>query len=120
MGTHTFDEKTRSHLIAALEYDGNHDIENIEDLHAKGFCDLWKNETASIITELLRFPKRTLLHIWLAGGDMEGCKKLLLQIEKAALETGCDGVSWTGRPGWKKIFPEYKQTAVSMLKEFHE
>ena len=51
---------------------------------------------------------------------MEGCKKLLLQIEEAALETGCDGVSWTGRPGWKKIFPEYKQTAVSLLKEIHE
>ena len=106
-----FSDLQVKHLNPALKIDGNHDINDIWNLYQKHAVDLWHTQNATVITEVIKFPKRKVLNIWLAGGEMDGCKNLHKEITKFAKKINCKTITITGRPGWKKIFPEYKKTA---------
>ena len=92
-------------IAAALEYDGDtHDIEHVLALVAAGECQFWPGEKSAIITEIARYPKKTVLHFWLAGGDLEELEAMSARIEEWAREQGCQRITLAGRKGWARTF----------------
>lgn len=94
----------RNWIESALEYSGGtHDYMNIVDGVLSGHMQLWMGESGCAVTEIMVYPKRKILHVFLAAGDMEQ----ILDFEESAIEfgkmNGCDGMSIAGRPGWQKI-----------------
>jgi hypothetical protein len=58
--------------------------------------------------------------VWGCAGDFARYKDdaiaLYGTIEDWFREKGCKFVDWSGREGWMKLFPSYKQHAVVMRK----
>ena len=95
--------RVRPFLEPALPYGGNtHDYVHIVQGVISGNLILWPTENAAIVTEFHNFPNKRMLHIFLAGGDLDEITALHDQVVKFAKETGCAGLSLTGRPGWVK------------------
>jgi hypothetical protein len=92
-------------IAAALEYDGDtHGIEDVLALVATGECQFWPGEKSAIITEIVRHPKKTVLHFWLAGGDLQELEAMSARIEEWAREQGCQRITLAGRKGWARTF----------------
>ena len=107
-------------IEGALEYTGgDFNLKDVADGISRGQYMLWSCETAVMITEFARSPQQTILHLFLAGGDMDGVKELVNTIEKWAVEIGCHRITLTGREGWKKSFVKslgYTEVSVHMSK----
>ena len=59
-------------------------------------------------------------HIWAAGGSLDDLVRMEEQIEDWARAQGADRLTITGRPGWKKALPGYKQTAILLQKDLSD
>ena len=75
MNAHTqIDElaRCRPWIEAALEYSGGtHDfIDVAEGLH-KGTMQLWPAPKGCIVTEIVVYPKKKLLNVFLGGGELD-------------------------------------------------
>ena len=57
-----------------------------------------------MITEVVRYPRKTALNFWLAGGDLQELKTMLAPIEQWAREQGCERITLAGRRGWERTF----------------
>lgn len=99
---------------------GEFDLEHIYSELYAGNMQLWPCEDAVIITQIIKYPKRSVLHVLLAGGDMEELEYMHNPIVAWARAHGCSAVSISGRPGWTKSFLKnygFKQIQVQMIKE---
>ena len=110
----------RNWIESALEYSGGtHDYMNIVDGVLSGHMQLWMGDAGCAVTEIIVYPKRKILHVFLAAGDMEQ----ILDFEESAIEfgkmNGCDGMSIAGRPGWQKILGKrgWNMAFVNLSKE---
>lgn len=108
-------------IKAALEYDGDtHDIEDVMLSVAAGERQFWPGQRSAVITEIMRYPKKTVLHFWLAGGDLQELETMLPPIEKWAREQGCSRITLAGRRGWERTFMRdagYESRWAVMAKE---
>lgn len=92
-------------IRAALEYDGDtHTVEDVLLEVATGECQFWPGRTSAIITEVRKYPRKTVLHYWLAGGDLHELEEMSAQIETWAREQGCTRITLAGRRGWARTF----------------
>jgi hypothetical protein len=96
-------EKCKEWIEAALEYSGGtHTIEDVEDAIRSGRMQLWPAERACAVTEIVVYPRKTVLHVFLGGGDMD---QLFDMIDDAAAwgkRQGCTSMSLSGRMGWQR------------------
>jgi hypothetical protein len=76
---------------------------------AMGRAQLWRGDTAAIVTQLTRPPPT--LHGWLAGGDIAGILELRPGIEAWARAQGCEFVTLEGRRGWGRVFRPFGYVA---------
>lgn len=107
-------------LIAqALERDGFKETgETILDQLAHGLCGLYlvrDSQTdeiiASVICDSLEYANSSVFNIgYVAGRDLYRWANLLGALEQEAVRLGCDTVRITGRPGWGRVFPDYRET----------
>lgn len=114
-------ERCRPWIEAALDEGGNtHTFEDIANGVRRARYQFWPAPDACAITEIVEFPRKMYLHIFLAGGRMETIVDMNASAERLARELGCNGMSISGRPGWKKVLSEhgYKPKAISLSKEF--
>lgn len=106
----------------ALEYShGTHDIYDIFESVASGQVQFWPGERCALITQVSEYPKKKMIHVFLAGGDITEIELIEADIVKWAKTQGCEALSLTGRPGWTKSFLNnigYRNTQVQMIKEF--
>ena len=85
-----------------------------------GSFELWPSENAGAVTQIVEYPRKKILHIFLAGGDIEELKVLYTHVELYARQIGCQAITLTGRPGWAKSFLtklDFKVKEVQMYKE---
>lgn len=110
----------RKYIEDALEYTkGTHTLEDIWNGVVRGDFQFWPGEKSAIITEIQIYPQTKVMHIFLAGGDLEE----LLQMEKSvrayAQTIGCNSMSISGRRGWLRIFERdgWKEVCTTIAKE---
>lgn len=89
--------------MAALEYGGGtHDWEDIVDGVQSGRMQLWPSTKSCIVTEIVVYPKKRLLNIFLAGGELEQILDMDDDVKAWAKQQGCTGAMMSGRKGWER------------------
>jgi len=95
--------RCRPHIEAALEYSGGtHDIIDIYEGIYKGTMQLWPAEKSCLVTEIIAYPKKKVLNIFLGGGDLTEILDMHDDVINWAKAQGCEALNMTGRFGWKK------------------
>jgi len=79
----------------------------------------WPAPRGCAVTEIIKYPQKKVLHIFLAGGDMDQ----ILDMDSSAVEfakmNGCTGMSIAGRRGWKRVLKNkgYEETFTVLGKD---
>ena len=96
-------ERCRKHIEAALEYSGGtHDIIDIYEGLYKGTMQLWPAQHSCLVTEIIKYPKKKVLNVFLGGGDLTEILSMHSDVISWAKQQGCTALNMTGRFGWKK------------------
>ena len=96
-------ERCRKHIEAALEYTGGtHDIIDIYEGLYKGTMQLWPAKDSCLVTEIINYPKKKVLNVFLGGGDLTEILSMHDDVISWAKQQGCTALNMTGRFGWKK------------------
>ena len=91
-------------IEAALEYSGGtHEFEDIYNEVMRNNMQLWPREDACAVTQIITYPRKKVLHIFLAGGRMETIVDMDKDADDFAKRQGCSALSIAGRRGWGKI-----------------
>ena len=96
--------RCRRWIEDALEYsNGTHTFADIVRGVLNGDFHLWHGDNGCAVTEITVYPRKKVLHVFLAGGDMQQ----ILDFEESAVvwgqSYGCTAMTIAGRPGWKRI-----------------
>lgn len=101
-------ERCRYWIDSALVYSGGtHVFEDVAEAVHAGKMQLWPADDACMITEIAAYPRKKILHGFLAGGNMKTIEKMRGDAEKWAELQGCSAVSIAGRAGWERVFKKY-------------
>jgi hypothetical protein len=113
-------DRCRPWIEAALDRGGNtHLFEDIADGVKRGTMQFWPADDACAITEIICYPRKKVLHIFLAGGNMD----TIVDMDESAVHyaklVGCTGMSVAGRKGWQRVLEKkgYKPFIVSLGKD---
>lgn len=92
-------------IESALVYAGGEfSVADIERAIANGKAQLWEGPNSVVVTELDRFPGKTILHFWLAAGRSEELEAMQDGIIAWGREQGCAKARFVGRKGWERTF----------------
>lgn len=100
-------ERCRDWIEGALEYSGGtHDFDDIVEGVKSGMMQFWPASDAAAITEIVTFPKKKVLNIFLAGGNMDTIVDMNESAEHFAQLNGCSGMTIAGRKGWSRVLKQ--------------
>ena len=112
-------------IESALKKGGNtHNFKDIVDGVMSGDFQLWMGSNGCAVTEIVVYPNKKVLHVFLAGGEQgQGIEQITDMHDDAMAwgkAQGCDGMTVTGRRGWKKILQPkgWTEQFTTLLKEF--
>ena len=123
MNNDTFkDEITRcrSWIEAALEYSGGtHNFDDVAEGLASGKMQLWPAPKGCIVTEIVVYPRKKMLNVFLGGGELDQLMDMHKDVIAWSKAQGCVAVTITGRYGWKKPLTKHgwKPLHPSYVKE---
>lgn len=87
----------------ALEGMGNtHTFEDILALIESGAMQSFASDNTWAVTQILDFPRKRVMEIFLVVGDMADAEKLHDEVLAYARGVGCQVVRCFGRDGWAK------------------
>ena len=71
------------------------------------------------MTEIVSYPQKKVLHIFLAGGEMDQIVDMDSSAVEFAKMNGCTGMSIAGRKGWARVLTEkgYQETYTVLGKD---
>jgi len=110
----------REQIEAALKYaHGTHIWEDLVEAVGKQDLQFWPAEKSFLLTEIVQYPRKRLLHVFLAGGSLEEIERMEPSLATFAERLDCDFISLAGRPGWKKVLDKhgYAPAWTYMIKE---
>ena len=114
-------ERSKPFLANALEQSGNEYtvddvLREIQDNHAI----FYPTRKGAAVFRIALYPRKRMLRIWLAGGDMESSIDSILEAaEYHATKHECDGIEVLGRRGWERVLKPsgYQHKRVMLFKE---
>ena len=104
----------------ALAYSGGtHTVGDIVDGLLEGRYFYLENEGASLVFEVIEYPRKRRIHIFLAAGEMDPVQALRAECEDIARQMGITEVSLLGRKGWERNLAPigYKAAHVWLVRE---
>ena len=113
-------ERCKPWIEAALVHcNGTHEWDDIVAGIASSKMQLWAAPRGCIVTEIVVYPRKKVINIFLAGGELDQIMDMEHDIGQWAKSHGCTGGMMTGRLGWKKPLTEngWKLQHVSFHKE---
>ena len=114
-------ERCRPWIEAALEYSGGtHLFEDVEAGLMSGVMQLWPSPKGCIVTEIVVYPRKKVLNVFLGGGDLDQILDMHSDVIAWSKAQGCEALMMTGRFGWKKPLEKHgwKTLHCSYVKEF--
>lgn len=113
--------RLQPHIEAALEYSqGTHTADDVLQQISTGELQLWPGQDSVVITQIITFPRKKVLHIFLAGGNQKELKEMDPYVVQWAKDQGCTALTFTGRLGWARSEMRdigFELTHVMMSKE---
>lgn len=83
-------------------------LADVEGLVERDEARLWLGKRSCILTQVHDYGTgERVLHVWLAGGDMDEIKTAIAPIEEWAVAAGCTQVSIDGRKGWERALAPF-------------
>lgn len=113
-------EQYREMIDSALAYSGGtHTFEDVVDLVASGRAQLWPAERGVAVTEIIVYPRKRVLHIFLAAGEMDQLLDMIESAEQWGRTQGCTSLTMSGRMGWQRVLNKqgFKPVLVTMERE---
>ena len=114
-------EKIRGWIADALQYSGGtHTVDDVIERIMSGHLQLWPAERGCAVTEIVVYPRKKVLHVFLAAGEMD---QIIAMIDSAidwGKTQGCTGMTIAGRHGWSRVLAKYgyKPVMTVLEKEF--
>lgn len=97
--------RCRKWIEDALEYSlGTHNVQDLLDGVATNELQLWTHTNTAIITQILVYPRKKLLHVPIVGGNLEEVEAITPSLIEFGKFTGCAGLTTAGRRGWERTF----------------
>jgi len=120
--TNVLDEIVRCKpwLEAALERsNGTHTLADVVQSVAEGKMQFWPAPRGCAVTEIVSYPGKKVLHIFLAGGDLDQIVDMDSSAVEFAKMNGCTGVTIAGRKGWARVLKDkgYQETYTVLGKD---
>jgi hypothetical protein len=112
--------RCRPWIEAALGYSGGtHDFADVVDMIGTGQLQFWPAPKGCLVTEIITYPKKRVLNVFLGGGDMAQILDMQDAVTAWAKAQGCDATTIQGRPGWERVFAKYgwKRTHTVLSKD---
>lgn len=95
----------RTRIEAALLYaGGTHTYLDVVQMVTNGEAQFWPAPNSCIVTEIVRYPQKAVLNVFLTGGRLGEIQMMLPTILHWAVAEGCTAATFTGRKGWQRTF----------------
>lgn len=106
-------------LAQALEVHANtFTKDDVWDAIATEKAQMWPTANAIIITSVEQYPTgRKELRGWLTAGDLGEIVAMEEELSAWGRSQGCTRFVLTGRRGWVKALPRFREMAVFMAKD---
>lgn len=106
---------------AIVHCGGTHLFEDVVDMVETGQMFFWPAEKSCLVTEVVDYPRKRLLHVFLAAGSLEEIKRMEPSIRAYGEYLGCDAVTLSGRKGWTKALKDmgYAHVHTTMGREIN-
>ena len=92
-------------LQNALDASGNlATLDQVKYLVLTSRAKFWVGKECAFITEILQYPDKKVLNLWLAGGDLAELLSFEPEVREYAKTRDCEVMMIQGRPGWQKVF----------------
>ena len=114
-------ERCKPWIEAALVHcNGTHEWDDIVAGIASSKMQLWAAPRGCIVTEIVVYPKKKALNVFLGGGELDQILDMHENVIEWAKAQGCECLMMTGRFGWKKPLEKHgwKTLHSSYVKEF--
>lgn len=82
---------------------------------AEGKMQSWVLRDSLIVTEVLRYPRKSLVNVTLAMGDLGDVLELETQLGPFGKSMGCEKLVMAGRPGWMDVLPKVGWTKTNKV-----
>jgi hypothetical protein len=116
-------ERCRPWIEAALVYSGGtHTFDDVADMIKTGRLQLWPAPKGCLVTEILVYPRKTVLNVFLGGGDLDQLADMHGDMYLWAKAQGCTAAMIQGRKGWERVLRSYgwKARHILLTKEFKQ
>jgi hypothetical protein len=111
-------EHCRKWIEDALEYSGGtHTFEDVTQSILSGRMQLWPAERACAVTEIVVYPKKRVLHVFLAGGEMGQIIDMVSSANAWGKAQGCTSMTIAGRKGWERVLAKHGYKPVMTVLE---
>lgn len=114
-------KECEKYIRDALEYcNGTHELQDVADQISKGELQLWPARETALVSQLINYPKRKSIHIFLAGGNIDELINMEESVFSWARSQGCDMLTFSGRLGWSRSKLKnrgYKPDHMMILKD---
>ena len=107
-------------IEAALDYSGGtHSLSDVIDGITSGKMQLWPSPKGCIVTEIVVYPRKKMLNVFLGGGELDQLLDMHKDVIAWSKAQGCEAITITGRFGWKKPLQAHgwKPMHASFIKE---
>jgi hypothetical protein len=75
-------------------------VDNLRELALAGRVQWWGDERAAVATEVLTYPRRRILNLFMAAGELHEILALQADLDAFAKGMGCSHMAAHGRPAW--------------------
>ena len=101
-------DELQRRLKKALAVGGNtHDPQDIAAAVQRGEMQAWVNGDSLVITEVVHYPRVSVVNIVIAVGRLSEVMSLQPAIEDFARENNCQALRMEGRKGWERVLPHH-------------
>jgi hypothetical protein len=99
---------------------GTHAWDDVAKGVFEGRYQFWPKEGAAVVTEVVTYPRKKVLHVFLAGGELAQIIDLQPEVAAWAKTQGCTGFTQAGRYGFHRALKDHgwRTKFVVMEKDF--
>jgi len=110
-------ERCRPWLEAALALSGGtHLFQDVVECVKLGTMQFWNAPKGCAVTQILEYPRKKILHVFLAGGELDQVKGFVDSMAYFGKLNGCTSMTLAGRRGWVRALADlgWQETFTSM------
>ena len=111
-------EANRAHIEAALAHGGDtHTFDDVARMIGEGKLQLWHGPDGCAVTEIIQYPQKRVLHVFLYGGKMDQAIDMIESAEAWGKTQGCSSMTLSGRLGWGRVMDKHGFRPVLLTME---